>query len=38
MRTLFHGLKRFDEAKKYYETLQPLGEDASAEKLLKKLN
>ena len=32
------GLKRFDEAKVCYESLQPLGEDESAEKLLKKLN
>ena len=30
------GLKRFDEAKECYESLRPLGEDASVEKLLKK--
>jgi len=32
------GLECFDEAKKCYESLRPLGEDASAEKLLKKLH
>ena len=32
------GLERFDEAKECYESLRPLGEDASAEKLLKKLH
>ena len=31
-------LKRFDEAKECYESLRPLGEDESAEKLLKKLH
>ena len=32
------GLKRFDEAKECYESLRPLGENESAEKLLKKLH
>ena len=32
------GLKRFDEAKECYESLRPLGEDASAKKILKKLH
>ena len=32
------GLKRFDEAIECYESLRLLGEDASAEKLLKKLH
>ena len=32
------GLGRFDEAKECYESLRPLGEDQSAEKLLKKLH
>ena len=32
------GLTRFDEAKECYESLRALGEDKSAEKLLKKLH
>ena len=32
------GLERFDEAKECYELLRPLGEDASADNLLKKLH
>ena len=32
------GLKRFDKAKECYESLRSLGDDVSAEKLLKKLH
>ena len=32
------GLKRYDEAKECYESLRPLGENTSAENLLKKLH
>ena len=32
------GLKRYDEAKECYESLKSLGENATAENLLKKLH
>ena len=32
------GLERYDEAKECYESLRPLGENTSAENLLKKLH